>query len=24
VVTESPAHLQRTTDEKTGLPLLSL
>lgn len=24
VVTESPAHLQRVTDEKTGLPLLSL
>jgi hypothetical protein len=24
VVTESPAHLQRVTDEKTGLPLIKL
>ena len=24
IVTESPAHLRRVTDEKTGLPLLSL
>ncbi|MEI9895914.1 MAG: PPC domain-containing DNA-binding protein [Chthoniobacter sp.] len=24
IVTESPAHLQRVTDEKTGLPLIAL